>query len=387
MEEKTNSDESKWDKRVIDNTNKGIKKLLYEKELKIKWRRELEHNPSVVTYFKAFRGTAMEDFLNHYLDKKYLYHTYGDMYKKMSDDKRNQWINKAHEQLNIILQKQLFDKQCLWRAEQITLDGIDIAADFEVWSADIFNCPFLEPITWVDIEMYQAYLLTENLDLQDLGNEFYEWQDYSEFKSGYSSSENHDYLDLPEWYAFHNSRTGNSSLLLMQDLRGKKEEFYINLYFKDLQPQIDAKDAEREKNRDNRPPLYSYEEDHIAYFINTFEDRDFQKKYRYYHEMTENHDNNSFQEQIDFIIDNEESIPIASHYNLIEAVKIAYNSYNMKKIAEHLPFAYEQYVLTNKMGLSMKSKTENYQQQIKEIHVTQILKGRELNGEPRNLDF
>ena len=111
MEENNNSEEPKLDKYTEEKVQKGIETLLNEKELKIKWRKELEDNPEVVAYFDTFRGNAMDDFLNYYISQKYFYHTYGDMYKKLSDKKRNQWIDEAYEQLEAILQKQLFDKR------------------------------------------------------------------------------------------------------------------------------------------------------------------------------------------------------------------------------------------------------------------------------------
>jgi hypothetical protein len=388
MEKNSSSgEESKLDKRATDTANAGIEKLVHEKELKIKWRQELESNPAVVHYFQTFKGNALEDFLGTYLNHKYLYYTYGEMYQKMSDQRRDQWIDKAHEQLKNILQKQLFDKQCLWRAEQITLEGVEITADFGLWSDDIFNCPFLDPITWTDIEMYQAFLASDGLDRFTIEYSTNDWQDYKAFKNSYDSNDSTDSLEMPEWYDFHNNKTGNSSLFLMQDIRGAKENFYIDLYFKDLKPRRDAEIAEREKNSDKRPFLYGGSEEHLAYFINTFEDRDCQKKYKYCHEMTHNHDPFDFHELIDSVIEAEEPIPVSSHSNLLEAVEIAYNSYCLHKIAAHLPLAFEHYLFTQKMEISTESKKINYYLDIKMIISDQILKGRELNGDEPDFNF
>ena len=74
MEEKTNPEESKLDKYTEEKVKKGIETLLNEKELKIKWRKELEDNPAVVNYFKNFNGNALEDFIKSYLPQKYSYY-------------------------------------------------------------------------------------------------------------------------------------------------------------------------------------------------------------------------------------------------------------------------------------------------------------------------
>ncbi len=387
MEENTNPEESKLDKFTEERVKKGIENLLNEKELKIKWRKELANNTSVIEYFKNFQDSAMDHFLDSYIHTKYLYHTYGDMYQKMSDEKRNKWIDLAHEQLPIILQKQLFDKQCLWRAEQITCEGVEISADFIYWSDDVFNCPFLEPITWEDIEMYQAFLASDGLHRDELDELNTDWQDYREFKASYTSTDDDEYTKMPEWYEFHNSRTGNSKLLLMQDIRGTKEQFYIDLYFKDIKPQRDAEKAERDKKYGSKPFYHDNNHENLVKFISVFENQDCHKKYKYYYEMTHKRDPDEFQEVIDSIIDADESIPISSHYNLIDAVELAYNSYYLKKVAEHLPIAFEHYLFTQKMGVRPESKKINYKLDIKMIYSNQILKGRELNGESRNFDF
>ncbi|WP_432672959.1 hypothetical protein [Flavobacterium sp. SM2513] len=387
MEENINPEESKLDKYTEERVKKGIETLLNEKELKIKWRKELEDNPAVVNYFNTFRNNAMDDFMTHYLNVKHSYYTYGDMYKKLSEKRRDKWIDAAHEQLNSILQKQLFDKQCLWRAEQITFEEVEIAADFELWSNDIFNCPFLEPVNWADIEMYIDFLNNSDINRNDLFDSCIEWQNFSEFKAGYTSSEDDNYLNLPEWYDFHNSRTENSTLLLMQDIRGEKEGFYIDLYFEDIRPQRERERIEHEKTLDKRPYLSTHSFEHTAYFISTFENKECQKQYKYYHEMTHKRDPFEFSELIEHILNAEEPIPISSHYNLIDAVELAYNAYYNKKVAEHLPIAFEQYLLTNQLGFKMERKKDNYYQEIREIYANQILKGRELNGEPQNFDF
>ena len=384
MEEKTNPEESKLDKYTEEKVQKGIETLLNEKELKIKWRKELEDNPEVVAYFDTFRGNAMEDFLNYYISQKYFYHTYGDMYKKLSDKKRNQWIDEAYEQLEAILQKQLFDKQCLWRAEQITLEGVEIIFDFDIWTQDIFNCPFLDPISTSDIALYQSFLTDEGLSRYDL-NGFNEWQNYDEYKKSYTSSEDNDYLNLPEWYEFHNSRTVNGTLLLMNDAKGKKENFYINLYH-------DSKAKEENKpplhdKIDSRPFIRTHCNEQTALFIDKFEDRELKNKYKYYQEMTFPRINSNTAKLLDEIIDAGEQIPVNSHKDILEAIEIAYNSYCLKKIAEHLPMAHEIYLFNKQMNINSSKEVEPFYYKIRDKHKEMILHGRELNGEPRNFDF
>ena len=387
MEENNNSEEPKLDKYTEEKVQKGIETLLNEKELKIKWRKELEDNPAVVNYFKNFNGNALEDFIKSYLPQKYSYYVYGDINKQRADEKRNQWIDIAYKQLNVILQKKLFDQQCLWRAEQITLEGVEISNDFEVWSNDVFNCPFLELITSTEIQMYQAFLANYHLDRESLNDVWIEWQNHFEFKAAYTTSENHNYTEMPDWYDFHNGRTGNGILLLMQDIRGDKEQFYIDLYEESVRPQREAEQAKWETNSDSRPYLNSYSEDHLAYFVATFEDKECQNKYKNYHDSRKSNAEIEHEEILFTIMDLDEPIPVESNSNLIDAIHIAYNKYYFNKISEHLPYAFEQYMLSKKMGFSIENKKSEFYVKRREHNRNAILAGRALNGEPRNFDF
>ena len=65
------------------------------------------------------------------------------------------------ERLKEILQKKLFDMQCLWRAEKIIIPEINVSSDFRYWEANIFNCPFIEPVTENEIEIILKHLTKE----------------------------------------------------------------------------------------------------------------------------------------------------------------------------------------------------------------------------------
>lgn len=387
MEEEHNNNEApKADRFTEQRVEKGITDLLEEKELKIKWRKELEDNPEVVAYFENFRGNAMKEYLDHYINQKHLYYTYGDMYKNMSERKRNQWIDEAHEQLGAILQKQLFDKQCLWRAEQITLEGVEIAFDFDVWEQDVFNCPFLDPISSSDIALYQSFLNSEGLSRHDLDG-FYDWQNYDEFKKSYTTSEDNDYTNLPEWFEFHNSKTGNSTLLLMVDAKGAKEEFYIDLYFKSEGKKEAPILPQQLVEVETRPFIETYCSDQMALFVDKFESKALKDKYKYYFEMTNPHRVTDVSELLDSIIEAGEPIPVSAHHDILEAIEMAYDRYCLKNIAAHLPLAYDLYLLNKQMGINTSKKVEPFYYDLRDKYKERILAGRELNGEERNFDF
>ena len=69
-----------------------------------------------------------------------------------------------------------------------------------------------------------------------------------------------------------------------------------------------------------------------------------------------------------------------------DAVEEAYNSHLARKVAEHLPTAHEQYLFNRKMGFST-GEIDEWGIGLKENIKKAILNGRELNGEPRDLNF
>lgn len=381
----TPNNNSNLDKNTQERIEKGIQELLDEKELKIKWRKEIEENESVQNYFKGYKESSIRSFITEYLSHKYMWFRFGDMYKQLAEEAQTQWIDLAHEHLGVILQKKLFDLQCLWRAEEIKLEGITICFDFVVWQNDIFNCPFLEPITQSDIEMYQQYLEQEEVEISDyIIND--EWQDYEIIKAAYLDSEKDD-IEMSDWYEFHNLRTGNSSLLLLPDIRGNKERFYSGLYFKNKEEEEAKKEQPIDTMpQDDRPLLSGYDEKIVSFFVKTFENKEIQSKYKHYFESKTNRDEIYYEDLVRELIQTKENIPIKAHYDFREALVLAYHAYRRKKVAEHLPLAFEQYQFNLRMGLSVGDRDPFYHS-MRDNYVERFIAGRILNGEAPNLDF
>ncbi len=386
METPQEQDDSNLDKYTKDRVEKGIQDLLDEKELKIKWRKELDQNEAVQNYFKSFNPSSVEDFVNSYISSKHLWYKFGDMYKEIMDSNQSQWIELAHEHLQIILQKKLFDLQCLWRAEQIKLEGVEICFDFDVWENDIFNCPFLEPISKSDIVLYQEYLAKGDLEFFrfSIGDG---WQDYDQIKEAYHG-DNSDF-ETPPWYEFHNLRTGNTKLLLLPDIRGDKESFYSNLYFKNRELQKSKQEEQPTTilSHDTRPRLSMYDREIAPFFVKTFESKEIQNKYNYYTEANSDDRDDFLEETFRDMLDAKESIPIKAHYDFKQAIRLAYNDYKCNKIIEHLPLALEQYQFNIKMGFFIQGEQKSFYRELRKTIYEQLLDGKTLNGEERSLDF
>ena len=76
MEENQNEDQF-LDKYTEDRVAKGITELLEEKELKIKWRREIVENQSIQTFFENYHPNSIQSFIDGYINKKYFAYSFG----------------------------------------------------------------------------------------------------------------------------------------------------------------------------------------------------------------------------------------------------------------------------------------------------------------------
>ena len=59
----------------------------------------------------------------------------------------------------------------------------------------------------------------------------------------------------------------------------------------------------------------------------------------------------------------------------------------LKNIVAHLPMAHELYLFNKQMQINSTKVVEPFYYEFREKYKEKILKGREINGEPRNFDF
>ena len=80
--ENQDNDNSNLDKYTEERVENGIQELLEEKELKLKWRKELAENENVQNYFKNYSATSVTSFIDDYLNSKHNWVKFGNMYKE-----------------------------------------------------------------------------------------------------------------------------------------------------------------------------------------------------------------------------------------------------------------------------------------------------------------
>src|SRR5687767_8395140 len=123
-----------------------------EKNRALKWQQqylqfkaELMTNEIMLKFLEDAYPTSRESFISDYAHKTVQWLEWGPKNAQWLEREDLSWVNDATGRLKEIQQKKLFDMQCLWRAEKISIPAIEVSTDFDYWEEDIFNCPFLEP--------------------------------------------------------------------------------------------------------------------------------------------------------------------------------------------------------------------------------------------------
>lgn len=359
------------------------------KQLFLQYRAELAANPVFQQLLERTYPTSREGFIEDYVRQKVMWLEMEEFHRTWTEKENLQWVELAAQAIDQILQKKLFDAQCLWRAEQLHLDAVDVTADFKYWEKNIRACPFLEPVEESEVDMYIQYLHSFNYEME-LG--FMEhWQDHENITDAYKGDDSGG--NIPEWYDFHNGRTGLGIYMTLPDVRGEKEGFYMdiwrNVVVRKEQNRVKAEiQAQKDAGTyDERPRLAYYQRDWMKWFVETFEDSDTIEAYRRNQKVSDSFSNNeALENDLDMLGRADRKVPIEGWFDWREAVHKAADNYRKIRIEEALPVAFEQYRLAIDLGLGF---AEDHDRKVgwNDGYRKAILDAREANGEPRDFDF
>lgn len=384
--------------RHIENIQSQIDDSLFEKGIE----EEVNSNPKYEAFFKQYvtEGNNRNEFIKYYAYQRLMCRRFGEMYVNRKEQRRIQHIQNAYECLSEILQKKLFDSQCLWRAEQIDIPAIDLSMDFKCWEYKVMTCPFIEPITREEVELYKKYLLSEYYTPPNFWGG---WQEYDDIKALYESNDDDDERQkpffffsnqqVPAWYEFCALRTGKN-LLMLPNIRGEKEDFYSNLVH-----QKERKKAEEEKKNnpppppktDKRPILYSHDKEQLYKFMSMFDTPDVLERAKVMDENINKLRDERIENACTYLMEFAPDFVITEQGNWRNVLINAVEAHKKIATANMLDAAYEEYLFKLEMGLLIESENEKaygrVHEDIRRIQRERILEGRVLNGEEPNFDF
>jgi hypothetical protein len=308
----------------------------------------LKADPAVQDYTRKFDPESVEKFLHHYASM-----TQNAKHTQQLEEERTaevplQFLNMAEEGLWEIQQKKLFSLQCLWRAEQVQLPGLESTHDFAYWQYYIRSCPFISPITLDEVELYTAFLLSGKRENDYLHHTA--WQDYKDLKEAFTHPQEQDYF--PAWYRYSDEYYGTGNLIHLPDLRSPKEEFYIDIARRARAEMRQQKLQEAEAGGqlpanpvppDTRPDMPSYPLDQVIFaekFCDPIVAWYMRKQYT---KSQETIDPDQLELALIFLQDQKENIPFGPHHDWRAQIIQTVHEHKLRKTAEAMPVVYSQY--------------------------------------------
>jgi hypothetical protein len=342
-----------------------------------------------VNYLNGFDENSVKQFTEYYAHMKGQWMASGPMMTKYRSFQRNQWWKYAFECLEHIQHKKLLNLECRWRAEEIKVEGFEICFDFRLYGKEVLDCKAIPAVSSEELDAYIQYLE----ELSDEERFLRQWNigdDYERAKNNFYGIDTDGVY--PEWYRFYDRHFGTEVLLTLPDIRGKKEKFYWDLWYKEKAPEYAAHEAARDK----RPHMkYLSDREFAEWFLKTFDAKETLPLYR----AVRGYDDIREQtEEIEMDLINlqqaKQQEPIENDEDWRNGVKRATEMYHRKKTIAQLPSAWEVYRQRIEEGKPAQEKEDRQHAKdnstmhdLRPMYLEHLLRGRELNGEPRDLNF
>lgn len=256
---------------MFDNlSEKGKKEVLMRLELeciKEETIHRMKTDPAILEYFNKFRPSSISGFIQIYVMKKEHWLLKGAEFAKHNLNFDLKYRNKATEGLRMILSKKLLIKMCEWSAGIIELEGIETSDDFCYWKEDIFNCPFLDPVTQEEIDIYAKYLKSQDPDEYD--NIMFPYT-YLLVRRDYEKYEDNG---EPEFSILYDTLKGTTDRWLLPNIKCAKEEIYKKAYQEEWTRKYlkDIEDGKIPDPRNEKRPHLDSNDVYIEEFARKFE--------------------------------------------------------------------------------------------------------------------
>lgn len=326
---------------------------------------DLNSNEVYQPFFKKYGQNFKEIFINRYSEMKL---KCLEKKEKQDDDEEKEeidWMNTAYRHLFVIQHKKLFDVQCQWRADKITLPGVEITNSFLLWTNDILNCPHIEPINDEDIAWYKEFLLSDGSAIDSWG--WFSWHEFDELKNllltGHAKD---DYY--PQYFDFHNRKTGNEIYLSLPDLAKEREEKWLKMYHRKLGSEGKLhKHVPGSITLDEVKMIHHNMDETADFFVHTYENKKVQQAFSTFNKLVANKQTNQDLEKLELLIydlwkyESKEIFDSSLHWK--EALKTAHQKHMCKTLIPYLETAYEAYCLKRQTGLkeALPDRYFNYQ--------------------------
>lgn len=347
---------------------------------------DLRHNPKYKPFFDAYNPRSIEFWQKSYARIKTIWTRYASTYSDLLLEQSCKYVDMASMKLWDIQKKKLFNLQCLWRAEEIQLP-VEICYDFEYWHEHIETCHFLPPITEDEVDLYIRFLQYDSDSSDEYQHLGQNYNDYKEQVVGNVEEEDSNY-PYPIWYSFYDEHMQTRDLLYLPDIRGKKEEKYMDLARAERAVARTAT-VQKAESSEARPNLHTWNRaSELQNFVKKYEDPQNFRAYQAYWEVEDagQEFSGDIQDILDKIMEENAVFPVAPHDDWREAIKIGYRNHKLNSLIRAIPDAYANYLFRLESGIQHESRNKN-DYDLRNLFANLILQGRAAAGEPENFNF
>ena len=359
-----------------------------QKLLEKKYLDDLMSNPKYDNYFAPYNRSSVKVFKESLAREMANLELNGNMYIEQIEETESEYADTARKKLWEIQQRKLFDLQCRWRADLIKIPGIDISLEFDFWAGNIQHCPFIPPITQEEADRYLQYLIsTDHEDIFDYYRHFSDWQDYSDLKQYYFNIDDDNVPEAPSWYEYYESVTGLSSLYLLPDIRGEKEEKYLAVS-REHRQKLDG-NKHRTSTFDSRPNYELYDDVGLIKFLKKFENFKTYYAFECHRKWQDINGYDELEEAVTLLKSADRDIYFDSSKKWRDSLLAAANNYFKQKVIEAFPGVFKNYTFMIENGLQLENETkrEDFMVGLIKHQKEAILEGRELLGEPKDFNY
>jgi hypothetical protein len=317
---------------------------------------DLRTHPRYQAFFEQYDENSVVEFIKNYAEDKHEWHTDKNNIYGSADCRRTQFLSSAERFLEFILQKKMFNLQCLWRAELIDLPFIENTYDFKYFSNDILNCPFIEPITEEEIEVGIRFLMESEAEIDP---DYPDWQNYGNFKIWEIELEMGEEIDksdgkapyygiaeeMPPFYTFYDTYMKTGHLFNLPDIRWIKEKYYLDAVRAENQRKHEKEKVTQDPKPPYKPSLYHFYKDE---FMAACEDPVTQELYGFVQEAARLYRYDEFSNDLEFLMELRnmgEEIALVPHTDWYQGVADTVRHVRNKKTADMLPYAHQTYLL------------------------------------------
>ncbi len=351
---------------------------------------DLKNNEKYKAYFAHFEPTSVDHFIERYASRKADFIIHGEMYKSMALQKASKFINEAKDYFKMIQQDKLLVFQYQWNEGNIKIEGIESNYDFYPLYDDVFNVDFISPVSKQDVDIMHDFIISHN----DQGyNEFYHAPQLVSVRINLTEEKqgepDYETVYLPHYYFFKRRRTGEKGISKDSLIQYRKEQKYMHIYHAE-QARL-REPQEQNLPDDPRPHLSFYNKEDVRKFISKFEEEKllhFHDAYQREHDYEDDMDD-KINMAVWHLQETDENHPLEPNDDWKQSILNAAQKSKKEKTARALYLVFDEYLQCrmNKTPFMPISQKEIENNEIWNSFKDNLLKGRELAGEPRDFNF